>query len=196
MNKKQQIKRKIHLYTMLFLLGIMSILLLRINYNAYTRSTLNIGDRLPEIIFENNKQIFRIKYDSLKPSVLFIYKNKCAFCEMTLKDFNKNIENANDAIFYFLSHNVESDLIENQYNKISENLNSKFGKITSDILRDSLHVNAFPTFYIVNQNGIIKDKIKGAVKFSIIDSAINKCGVQGQNKNVNVPFTAGNNKLN
>jgi len=152
------------------------------NYKAYTQSTLNIGDQFPKISFEYNNQNYEIIPDLSKPFVIFIYKNQCAYCEMTLKDMDENIENIDNVSFYFLSHNANPDSTKNHYFNISKNHNSTIGKISANTVKDSLYVNAFPTVFIVDQYGIVTKKIKGAVKYSIINKAINKCGNLGLKK--------------
>lgn len=189
-------KRKLKLYVFTFFFIIVSALLFRMNYSAYHKKNLQIGDKLPKVTYEYANRAYEVEADSAKPAVLLVYKSGCPYCEMTLKDIDENIKNSNQALFYFLSYDMNSDSTKNKYQNISRNLNAMFGKIDVSTLKDSLCVNAYPTVYIVDKNGLITEKVKGAIKFLIIESAINKCGVQGQNKSENVPVTAGDGKLN
>ncbi|MFP4547363.1 MAG: TlpA family protein disulfide reductase [Fidelibacterota bacterium] len=195
MGKTKQNNRKFKIYAILMFIGVITSMLLRVNYKAYHKKSLRIGDKLPEVCYTSGNQKYIVKNKSMKPIVLFVYKSDCPYCEMTLKEINVNMKDSVQALFYFLSHEEDSDCIRKIYSKLDEKMTIMFGQIDKVTLKDSLCVTVFPTIYIVDYSNIVREKIKGAVKFSIIDRAINKCGVLGLNKVENVPDTAGNDKL-
>jgi len=62
------------------------------------------------------------------------------------------------------------------YKNILNNNYSTLGYLDNNLASDSLGLNVTPTIYVINQSGKLSSKIKGAVKFDVIDSAINRCG--------------------
>mgnify|MGYP006282855081 FL=1 len=171
--KKMKTKK---LFTFLFA-GLFLLLLFWINYkNVTSKDNFREGDKLPDIFYQTDSINKRIKIDSIRNSVIIVYDTDCDYCEMLLIEINKKINTNNKNYLYFL--NTEKAGFNNSfpYKNIKNARNTFLGYIDNEIAHDSLGLKGTPTTFVINPDRILIRKIKGAIKYSIIDRAINKNG--------------------
>lgn len=164
------------LFTSLFG-GIFIFLVLWINYkNISLKRNLKKGDKLPIITYRSNLGMKNINIDSTQNTVIIIFDEECDFCEILLKEINENIDSNIRSNFYFFNILEKKETVPFPYPKIEKSPNTYIGYINSRIAFDSLDIKATPTTFIINPDTILVNKIKGAVKYSFIDRAINNSG--------------------